>query len=156
LITTKLKNIDMSEFINNSTMRKEKLRSLLLELHNGGNPALLRRHLINALRNIPYNEVIEVEQELITSNSLTEKEILEFCDLHTAVLDGSIDLDGAKDVLPGHPVDTFIKENSAIRKQIEAYRVVSKEIDNITDSEVPGYVLQLRSIFNNFSDIDKH
>jgi DUF438 domain-containing protein len=156
LITTKLKNIDMSEFINNSTMRKEKLRSLLLELHNGGNPALLRRHLINALRNIPYNEVVEVELELITSNSLTEKEILEFCDLHTAVLDGSIDLDGAKDVLPGHPVDTFIKENSAIRKQIEAYRVVSKEIDNITDSEVPGYVLQLRSIFNNFSDIDKH
>ena len=76
MITTKLKNIDMSEFINNSTMRKEKLRSLLLELHNGGNPALLRRHLINALRNIPYNEVVEVEQELITSNSLTEKEIL--------------------------------------------------------------------------------
>ncbi|MDD4778226.1 MAG: DUF438 domain-containing protein [Fermentimonas sp.] len=146
----------MSEFINNSTQRKEKLRSLLLELHNGGDPKLLRQHLINALRSIPYNEVVEVEQELINSNSLTEQEILEFCDLHTAVLDGSIDLQGAKDVLPGHPVDTFMKENIAIRQQIEAYRAARKEIDGITDSEVPGYVLQLRTIFNNFSDIDKH
>ena len=78
----------MSEFINNSTQRKEKLRSLLLELHDGGNPALLRQHLINVLRSIPYNEVVEVEQDLINSNSLSEEEILEFCDLHTAVLDG--------------------------------------------------------------------
>lgn len=146
----------MSEFINNSTQRKEKLRNLLLELHNGGNPALLRQHLINVLRSIPYNEVVEVEQELINSNSLTEQEILEFCDLHTAVLDGSIDLEGAKDVLPGHPVDTFMKENAAIREQIEAYRITSKEIESITDSEVQGYILQLRTIFNNFSDIDKH
>lgn len=146
----------MSEFINNSTQRKEKLRSLLLELHDGGNPALLRQHLINVLRSIPYNEVVEVEQDLINSNSLSEEEILEFCDLHTAVLDGSIDLKGAKDMLPGHPVDTFMKENVAIRKEIEAYRETSKMIENITDSEVPGYILQLRTIFNNFSDIDKH
>ena len=76
--------------------------------------------------------------------------------MHTAVLDGSIDLKGAKDMLPGHPVDTFMKENVAIRKEIEAYRETSKMIENITDSEVPGYILQLRTIFNNFSDIDKH
>ncbi len=70
----------MSEFINNATQRKEQLKHLLLELHNGGNPALLRRHLISALKNIPYNEVVEVEQELINSNTLSEKEILDFCD----------------------------------------------------------------------------
>lgn len=146
----------MSEFINNSKQRKEKLRSLLLELHNGGNPTLLRQHLINVLNSIPYNEVVEVEEELINSNSLTEKEILDFCDLHTAVLDGSIDLQGAKDVFPGHPVDTFIKENTAVRRQIETYKETSKDIDRISDSEISGYILKLRTIFNNLSDIDKH
>ena len=80
----------MSELINNSSQRKELLRHLLLRLHEGENPEVLRQRLIEVLRNIPYNEVVEVEQELISSNALTEEELLDFCDLHTAVLDGSI------------------------------------------------------------------
>ncbi|MDY9917950.1 MAG: DUF438 domain-containing protein [Proteiniphilum sp.] len=146
----------MSEFINNSTQRKEMLRHLLLRLHEGDNPEILRQRLIEVLKSIPYHEVVEVEQELINSNALTEEEILDFCDLHTAVLDGSIDLQGAKQIPPGHPVDTFKKENIAIRQQIKAYEEVKKKIADITDAQVTGYVLQLRTIFNNFSDIDKH
>ena len=84
----------MSEVINNSSQRKELLRHLLLRLHEGENPEVLRQRLIEVLRNIPYNEVGEVEQGLINSNALTEEEILDFYDLHTAVLDGSIDLGG--------------------------------------------------------------
>lgn len=146
----------MSEFINNSTQRKEMLRHLLLRLHEGDNPEILRQRLIEVLKSIPYHEVVEVEQELINSNALTEQEILEFCDLHTAVLDGSIDQQGAKQIPAGHPVDTFKKENIAIRQQLEAYEEIKKKIADITDAQVTGYVLQLRTIFNNFSDIDKH
>lgn len=146
----------MSELINNSTQRKETLRHLLLRLHEGDNPEVLRRRLVEVLKSIPYNEVVEVEQELINSNALTEEEILDFCDLHTAVLDGSIDQQGATSIPAGHPVDTFKKENSAIRKEIESYRQLKEQIETIGDSEVPGYVMQLRTIFNHFSDIDKH
>ncbi len=142
----------------NSTpeQRKELLRHLLLRLHEGDNPEVLRQRLIDVLRTIPYNEVVEVEQEMIDSNALTAEEILEFCDLHTAVLDGSIDLEGVKEVPAGHPVDTFKKENSAIREQVDAYEATKKKIETIDDSQVSGYVLQLRTIFNNFSDIEKH
>ena len=146
----------MSELINNSTQRKETLRHLLLRLHEGDNPEALRRRLIEVLKSIPYNEVVEVEQELINSNALSEEEILDFCDLHTAVLDGSINLQGAAPVPAGHPVDTFRKENIAIQKEIESYRQLKEKIGQIGDSEVPGYVMQLRTLFNNFSDIDKH
>jgi len=146
----------MSELINNSVRRKEQLKNLLLELHNGGNPALLRQHLISALKNIPYNEVVEVEQELINSNALSEEEILDFCDLHTAVLDGSIDLQGAKEIPVGHPVDTFRQENRALEKEIEAYKEVKKKLSDIHDAQLSGYLIQLRTLFNNFSDIDKH
>lgn len=59
----------MSEFKNNATQRKEQLKNLLLELHNGGNPALLRQHLISALKNIPYNEVVEVETSTSTTSA---------------------------------------------------------------------------------------
>ncbi|MBF6628312.1 MAG: DUF438 domain-containing protein [Proteiniphilum sp.] len=146
----------MSELINNSTQRKETLRHLLLRLHEGDNPEALRRRLIEVLKSIPYNEVVEVEQELINSNALSEEEILDFCDLHTAVLDGSINLQGAAPVPAGHPVDTFRKENIAIQKEIESYRQLKEKIGQIGDSEVSGYVMQLRTLFNNFSDIDKH
>lgn len=146
----------MSEFINNSTQRKETLRHLLLRLHEGDNPEVLRQRLIEVLKSIPYHEVVEVEQEMINSNALTEQEILAFCDLHTAVLDGSIDLEGAKPIPAGHPVDTFKKENIAIGTQIEAYEAVKKKVEGINDAQLGGYILQLRTLFNNFSDIDKH
>ncbi len=146
----------MSEIINNSSQRKELLRHLLLRLHEGENPEVLRQRLIDALKNIPYNEVVEVEQELINSNALTEAEILDFCDLHTAVLDGSIDLAGAKTVPPGHPVDTFKKENLAIRRELEKYETLKSDMAQIQDTQITGYVMQLRTILNNLSDIDKH
>lgn len=68
----------MSEFINNSSQRKELLRHMLVRLHEGESPDLLRNRLIEVLRGIPYNEVVEVEQELIDNAILSEEEILEF------------------------------------------------------------------------------
>lgn len=146
----------MSEIINNATQRKEVLRHLLVRLHEGDNPDVLRNRLIEVLKNIPYNEVVEVEQELIDSRTLSEEEILAFCDLHTAVLDGHIDQHGAKPVPPGHPVDTFKKENQAIREQLEEYERLKNEAVQIADGQVADYVIRFRTVFNNLSDIDKH
>lgn len=146
----------MSEYINNSSQRKELLRHLLIRLHEGENPEVLRKQLIEVLKGIPYNEVVEVEQELINSNTLSESEILEFCDLHTAVLDGSIDVEKAQKVPAGHPVDTFKQENIVLQQEIDKFNKTKEELERITDSQVSGYVMQLRGIFNNFADIDKH
>ena len=146
----------MSEQTSTPEQRKELLRHLLLRLHEGDNPEILRRRLIDVLRTIPYHEVVEVEQELINSEALTPEEILEFCDLHTAVLDGSIDLEDAKEVPAGHPVETFIKENVAISEQVEAYEAIKKKIESNSDEKVEELVIQLRTVFNKFSDIDKH
>lgn len=136
--------------------RKELLKHLLLRLHEGDSPDILRKQLIEALRNIPYHEVVEVEQELISANALTTDEILQFCDLHTAVLDGSIDLEDAKFVPEGHPVDTFSRENDAIGEVIEEYYDLKNEVAKADDAEVEKLVLRLRNIFNSLSDIDKH
>ncbi len=146
----------MSELINNSSQRKELLRHLLLRLHEGDNPEVLRKQLIEALRNIPYNEVVEVEQELINTNALTETEILDFCDLHTAVLDGSIDLHGAKPIPAGHPVDTFKKENIALQAEVNKATELFRQAAALEDGKLPGFVLQLRTILNNLWDVDKH
>jgi DUF438 domain-containing protein len=144
----------MSEFLNNSSQRKEMLKHLLLRLHEGEAPDVLRARLIEVLKGIPYNEVVEVEQELISTGVLSDKEVLEFCDLHSAVLDGSIDLEGAKPIPPGHPVDTFKKENQALKAEVQKARDLFNQ--EVSDAQLPGYILQLRMLFNNLWDVDKH
>lgn len=146
----------MSEIINNSSQRKQQLRELLLRLHNGESPEIIRQKLIQVLRNIPYGEVVEVEQELINSNALTEAEILDFCDLHTAVLDGSIDMEGAQDIPAGHPIDTFKKENLALQAEVDKYNKLKADLQTAEEKQLPGFILQFRTIFNNFADVDKH
>ena len=146
----------MSEFINNSLQRKNKLRSLLLKLHAGQDVDTIRQQLIEALTDVPYNEVMEVEQEMINSGALTEEEILEFCDLHTAILDGSIDTSGAKGIPAGHPVDTFKKENIALKGETEKARSLFEFAKTLSVEKLPGMVIQLRTIFNALYDVDKH
>src|SRR5512139_4254598 len=108
----------MSELINNSRLRKEKLKELILKLHHGGDPKQVRAELINTLQQIPYGEVVEVEQELI-GEGLPESEVLKLCDVHGEVLDGHIDQSGAKTIPEGHPVDVFKQENKELLKVIE-------------------------------------
>lgn len=146
----------MSEIINNSAQRKEMLRHLLLRLHEGENPEALRNRLVGVLKTIPYNEVVEVEQTLINEQLLSEAEIQDFCDLHTAVLDGSIDLGDAKAIPAGHPVDTFRKENEALKAEIAGYERLTGAMDTWDDAHLTGYLLGLRTIFNSLADVDKH
>ena len=103
----------MSELINNSAERKKALKQLILKLHDGENPDQVKKDLEEILGDIPYGEVVEVEQELI-AEGLAVKEVQDLCDIHSRVLDGNIDLSGVQLVPPGHPVDTFKKENQAL------------------------------------------
>jgi DUF438 domain-containing protein len=143
----------MSEIINNSERRKELLKHLILQLHSGEAPEQVKIRLIELLHSVPYNEVVEVEQQLI-AEGLPEEEILRLCDIHTAVLDGSIDTSAAKSVPDGHPVDTFKQENRALEGRIEQVRALLGGLDN--ESDVSNTLLQLRSLFNKLSDVDKH
>lgn len=145
----------MSEIINNSEKRKELLKHIILQLHNNEAPDAVRNRLVNLLQNIPYNEVVEVEQELI-NEGLPQEDMLRFCDIHTAVLDGHIDISASKTVPAGHPVDTFKQENRALEDQIAKAKALFDKGNNLKPEEVKEYTLQLKTIFNLLSDVDKH
>ncbi|WP_353122878.1 DUF438 domain-containing protein [Dysgonomonas capnocytophagoides] len=145
----------MSELINNSAKRKELLKHLILQLHSGEAPDAIRKRLEEYLKTVPYNEVVEVEQELI-SEGLPEEEVLRFCDIHTAVLDGHIDQTFAKEVPAGHPVDTFKKENKELEKVIVQVRALFNQASQLKDTDIKGYLLKLKALYNALSDVDKH
>lgn len=145
----------MSEIINNSQHRREMLKHLILQLHKGEAPDIVRNRLVELLRTIPYNEVVIVEQELI-AEGLPEEEVLKFCDIHTAVLDGSIDTSASKMIPLGHPVDTYKKENVELKKVIAQMRDMFSQLNNIPSDQLKNYLIGLKGLLNQLSDVDKH
>ncbi len=149
----------MSELINNSKNRKELLKHMILQLHKGEAPETVKTQLTNLLKGIPYDEVVEVEQELI-KEGLPVEEVLKLCDIHAMVLEGNIDQSDAKAIPAGHPVDTFKKENRELEKLVlqlsGIYETVNKTASNNGTEIIDSIVIQMLSIFNALTDVDKH
>ncbi len=144
----------MSEIINNSENRKKKLKGLILKLHEGTSQEDVKAELMESLKQIPYGEVIEVEQELI-SEGLPEHEILRLCDVHSAVLDGHIDLSASKNIPSGHPADVMVKENTELKKLCDQINNLLTKID-LNSQDFASELLKLRAYFNSLYDVDKH
>jgi DUF438 domain-containing protein len=146
----------VSELINSADKRKELLKHMILQLHKGEDPEEVRKQLVQLLGEIPYNEVVEVEQELI-SEGLPVEEVQKLCDVHTQALKGAISRPEDKDVPPGHPVHTFLKENAALGWEISSVHKIFKDIESAApqhDATAP--FLELRQHFNLLMDVDKH
>jgi DUF438 domain-containing protein len=146
----------MSELINNSESRKSLLKHMILQLHEGIAPEEVKNRLMELMARIPYGEVVEVEQELI-SEGLPQSEVLRLCDIHAEVLDGHIDTSGQKTVPAGHPVDTFKQENRELEKVLAWLNQVYPNAEDIIKSAgVQVFINKLRQLFNSLSDVDKH
>jgi uncharacterized protein len=145
----------MSVLKDNSFERKQKLKKLILKLHEGETQENVRQELLQSLSRIPYGEVVEVEQELI-SEGLPEEEVLELCDAHSAVLNGQVDLSGMSDIPEGHPVDVMKKENAELIWTTGQIEHILAQVVYAGESEMADLILRLRSMFNNLWDVDKH
>jgi len=149
----------MSELINNSANRKELLKHMILQLHKGEAPEAVKTQLTNLLKGIPYDEVVQVEQELI-SEGLPVAEVLKLCDIHAQVLDGNIDQSTAKTIPAGHPVDTFKKENRELEKLVlqlnGLFEFAKAGVRDNNDGVHQNILMQMLSVFNALTDVDKH
>ncbi|MCD6333395.1 MAG: DUF438 domain-containing protein [Bacteroidales bacterium] len=149
-----IKQQEMSELINNSKNRKSQLKTLLLKIHEGVDPEQVKAELIDVLQEVSYGEVVEVEQELI-EEGMPAEEIQKFCDIHSLVLEGSIDLSGVKIVPPGHPVDTFRRENAMLKETTGRARNLLNQLAEPGEKE-QELILHLLAEFNSLMDVDKH
>lgn len=145
----------MSEQIDNSKYRKAKLKELILKLHHGEPEKDVRGELLMSLSKIPYGEVVEVEQELI-SEGLPEEEVLKLCDAHSAVLEGRVDLSASQTVPEGHPVDVLIHENMALKKVAEEAMMEISTIEHTKEENLGKIINRLKGHFNQLTDVDKH
>jgi DUF438 domain-containing protein len=145
----------MSEHLDNSKFRKAKLKELILKLHHGESQESVREELLVSLSNIPYGEVVEVEQELI-EEGLPEEEVLDLCDAHSAVLHGTVDLSASKSIPDGHPVDVLLEENKALKRLSDNTTEELLAIKYRKGDDFSNAILKIRGAFNQLMDVDKH
>jgi len=143
----------MSELIDNTERKKQLLKHLMLQLHQGEAPEAVRTQLGRLMGEVPYDQVVEVEQELLAEGLRTE-EILRFCDLHTAVLKGNINQEGAKTAPPGHPAHTFAEENRAVQWESDLLKSLFNQLQSTPDD--PDLRDRIRLRFFALTDIEKH
>ncbi len=146
----------MSELIDNSRRKKDLLKHMILQLHNGQAPEMVRTQLARLMGEVPYDLVVEVEQELI-SEGMPATEILKLCDIHTEALKDTISHKGAKTAPPGHPVHTFKEENRALKWEIDSLERLYDQLGALKDDEDATELMkQVRVRFNALADVEKH
>ncbi len=111
----------MSQEINNRERRKEAIKDMLRQLHEGKSVEEVQGIFHDAFDGVAASEISAAEQALI-SEGLPVSEVQRLCDVHSAVFKGSIEeIHAPSDVtkIPGHPAHTLKAENAAIMTQID-------------------------------------
>ena len=120
----------MSELLSNLRYKKEKLKKLLKDLHEGREVEILKEEFKEVLKSISPIEIPLVEQELL-KEGISAKDIAKMCDLHVEVFRESLEKSLNIDEIPqGHPLHTLILENRNIMKDAEVLSIHARSIEN--------------------------
>ncbi len=142
----------MSELINNSKLRQDKLKLLIKEIHQGMPINLAKERFIKDFKEISTDEIVALEQSLV-DEGMSVEEIQSLCDVHAAVFNTNIsDLHKPREIteIPGHPAKVFLDENIEISKLIE------EEIEKYLDKTDQNSFLMLRIGIDRLSNIKNH
>jgi len=147
----------MSELIDNRANRVRVLKDIIKHLHAGNPPEAVQRQMREMVKQTDASEIMAMEQELMAEGMPVE-EVRSMCDLHSQVTrDVLIQIPTRKDIAPGHPVDTFRRENDALRSVVTQMKTGLAELQALPPTSDPApFVLRLRQSFNDLMDIDKH
>jgi DUF438 domain-containing protein len=147
----------MSEGIDNQAHRITTLKHIITHLHEGHAPGQVRQQLSEIVRQTDPSEVIAMEQQLI-SEGMPVEEVRSMCDLHSQVTRDILkQRQNRPELPPGHPAETFQRENEALRGVIKELRTTIADLRPLTaDDDAGPILLRLRQSFSSLMDIDKH
>ncbi len=145
----------MSELIDNKAERVRALKEIIVHLHNGQPPDQVRSRLRQIVRETDHSEIIAMEQQLMAEGMPVE-EIKSMCDLHSQVTRDVLVQIPARAVPPGHPADTFRRENAALGSVVARMRALAAEVLGAGGTNAESALPDLRQAFNELMDIEKH
>ncbi len=147
----------MSELIDNRAHRIRTLKDVIKRLHQGEAPAAVKPQLVALVKECDASEIAAMEQELMADGVQTS-EIMRMCDLHAEALRDLIVDRTVREVEPGHPVDTFRRENAAIGDVLARLRAQLGllAMGHDADAADAARLHACRALFGQLMDVDKH
>jgi DUF438 domain-containing protein len=147
----------MSELIDNRSRRIQTLKSVVRGLHEGEPLERVKGRLIALVRQCDASEVAAMEQQLM-ADGMPMSEVMRMCDLHAQAVSDVLGDACQLQVPPGHPVDTFRRENAALREQVGRLRQLfaGSNREDGDGSLDPAVIEGTRAQYGLLMDIDKH
>jgi DUF438 domain-containing protein len=147
----------MSELIDNRTRRIATLKRVIQGLHEGEPISEVKGRVAALVRECDASEIAAMEQELI-AEGMPVAQVMGMCDLHSrAVRDVLVEREPVE-VPPGHPVDTFRRENAALLDQVARLRGALGALTAPPEATVvdAGMLAEARGHYGLLLDVDKH
>ncbi len=141
----------MSEYINNVSQRKETIKNVLKQLHQGKTIEEVKAEFGALANEVSYLEIAEIEQMLI-QDGMPIDEIQSLCDVHVAFFKDTLDDQRPPETLSGHPVHTFRAENEKLIEMLDQMEPVARQIE---EGELSGLDM-IASNLQVVQQIDRH
>lgn len=148
----RVKEKDMSEYINNVTRRKEILRDVLIQLHQGKPVHEVKKLFAALTKEATADEIAQVEQ-LMIEEGLPVEEIQRLCDVHVAVFRDGLDEQQAPETIPGHPIHTFTAENEVVMRFLDQ---MLGTIHSYRSTGDPKHFATFRFQLEKLGEFDRH
>ena len=146
----------MSELIDNRAHRIKALKEIIQHLHAGAAPAEVKARLREIVQQTDATEIMAMEQQLMAEGMRVE-EVRSMCDLHSQVTRDVLVQIAPPSLPPGHPLDTFRRENAALKQVIAGMRATIAELASLdATADAKELVLSLRQSANDLMDLEKH
>jgi len=123
-INTNMESKDVELLMVDNSNRKDVIKQLILDLHDGKELKGLKARFNEALGDVSSSEIALIEQQLIDEGELTVEEITMLCDLHVGIFEDALTEHGDLDTVEGHPVHTYLEENRILKVLIKKIRKI--------------------------------
>ncbi|MGI6234206.1 MAG: DUF438 domain-containing protein [Christensenellales bacterium] len=140
----------MAEEINNTQYRKDQLKHIIQQLHEGMSLDEARAKFASVFSQVSAEEISAAEQALI-DEGLPVSEVQRLCEVHAAVFeDNIINPDSLLTERPGHPAHTLIAENAAMRELIRGLRALMDRTDGASLEQLRQGTARLKGIDSHY------
>ncbi len=143
----------MSEYIQNSAHRREILKGIIRQLHEGRSVDEVKAEFAALLREVGPVEIAAIEQALI-EEGFPEMEIKRLCDVHVAVFRESLETQTRPETIPGHPIHTFRAENEAAAQILNRLQEAIAAL--LKDPTDPACLEEARQRLREMREYEKH
>lgn len=142
----------MSKFINNRAYRKQTIKNIIMQLHEGKSVDEVKKQFDDVFKGVSASEISEAESALV-EEGIPVQDIQKLCDVHAAVFKGSIEEIHKEETkledIPGHPINTLIRENKEITR-------MTGDLKSLNSSNRPDKFDKIKEKINELLKISIH